>query len=358
MSWVRREIALAHRQIPDKIVSAEQFEAARAVYEKAEIIAKYKHPNIWTDNVSPLRKAFTDRTYLAYRVFTVTSRSGKLRQIREPIDGLKLVQSVLGRILHNVLHVQGHGGRPQSYLHGFVRDRSILSGAIHHFKKGYVVKMDIKNYFESITTDMLNKAFVAGSKVGYQFPDWLREALLAYGFYKPMGRPGSGFTALGSPSSPSIANAISAFLIIPPIMGVLKNSATATMSEPNFSMYADDMTFSSNDKSVIKLTRIVPMILRRIGLSVNQSKTKVLGRNACQLVCGVVVNKKPSTPRSYRRALRKNIHHITKQVQLGIIDPASVNVSVLRGRVSYVGSICSTQGELLDRQMDKLEAVL
>jgi RNA-directed DNA polymerase len=354
VTWVRQQIKKAHGELPTQIRSVEDFEKARMVYEEAELVAKNKHPDIWVGGAPSLKGAFAFRQRPAYREFVVTSRSGKVRQLREPADGLKLVQSVLGKILHNALHVEDFAKGPQKFLHGFIKGRSIRSNSVKHFRKTYVIKMDIKNYFESITKNMLMAAFDAGKLGGYDFPQWLLDGLLAYCFYN--GR--QAFPAIGLPSSPGIANVVSAFLVIPPLMRIVKNVAKSANCGVDFTMYADDLTFSSDSKEVIKLTRIVPVILRRVGLSVNSSKTKVLDQSAAQIVCGVVVNRGPSAPRSYRNTLRKTIHHMIKQVELGIIDPASININVLRGQVSYVSSVSFKQGSRLAGHLSKLEAVL
>lgn len=360
MSWARKEIKTARQQIPRKIETAEQFECARAIFECAEKIAADRHPDIWVSGAASPTEAFKAKRVSPYRTIIIKSRSGKTRILHEPVDGLKLVQHILGCIVHNVLHVIKPYFRPEGRLHGFVRQRSIKSSAERHLNKKYVVKLDIKNYFESITPDILARAIKAGVAAGYQFPCWLQKALETYAFYTPRsyGTNPKTSAALGLPSSPSIANLVSATLIIPPILGTLKNLNIPKEDRSNFTMYADDMTFSSDSGKIVRMTRIVPTLLRRVGLRVNDVKTKVLRQDACQIVCGVVVNKRVGASREYRRAVRKNIHHITKQIKLGLKDPASINVNVLRGQVSYVCGLNAAHGTSLINQLKDLERIL
>lgn len=79
-----------------------------------------------------------------YRAFTVPKRSGGTRTIHAPEAGLKKVQR---RILHRVLaRLRAHEA-----AHGFEHGRSIVTNARGHVGQAVVVRMDIQDFFPSIT---------------------------------------------------------------------------------------------------------------------------------------------------------------------------------------------------------------
>ena len=345
---------MARRGIPARLRKPEQFEQARQVLECAEkaVIdarSRGKGPDV--------------------RVIKIESRSGKIRRLVEPIEEIKLIQNLIGLIVHNILKNTGSltGVKRQNQkavlsLHGFMKERSIKSYAGNHTRRNVVVKMDIKNYFESITEPLIFRAMDKGELIGYHFPDWLRNYISTYCLCStnPMRIADKAETArkalaLGFPSSPSLANVVSAFLVVPPILGVLKEMDKYDIA---FTMYADDMTFSSHYPECAKIARIVPMLLKREGLSINSKKTKILKQSARQVVCGVVVNSRMGATRAYRRALRKQIHHTTKELLIGAKTPANINVSVLRGQVSHVEFLNSAHAESLKRQLKTLEELV
>ena len=359
MSWLSVKKYEARSWIPKQIVTAEQYEQSRESLEIAKLVARKTNPAIWGNDERGPAAGFCGAVSAACRTHAFRGRTGKLRKLREPTDELKLIQHVIGLILTRIIAGSRKNQRSlSSYLHGFLPRRGILTGAAPHIGKAYIVKMDIKNYFESITRRTLVAAMSAGSRYGYVFPEWLKTAAVDYCFYKEPTAKTEAYPALGMPSSPSIANIVSTFLIVPPIIKLLQTGGLPGAPDTAFTMYADDMTFSSTDLKVVKVIRIIPTILRRYGLKINEKKTKILGKESSQLVCGVVVNDKLAAPRSYRRALRKNMHHLKREVELGIGDPGSINVSVLRGQVAHVEHINASQAQPLKKQLEVLEDFL
>ena len=93
------------------------------------------------------------------------------------------------------------------------------------------------------------------------------------------------------------------------------------------------------------------------GFEVNEKKVRVQRRNTAQVVTGVVVNEKPSTPRAERRRLRAILHHarfegLEKQNRIGHAD----YVAWLRGHVAYVMMVNPEQGKKLQIRLDALLA--
>jgi RNA-directed DNA polymerase len=126
-----------------------------------------------------------------------------------------------------------------------------------------------------------------------------------------------------------------------------------------YTRYADDLTFSGDDSlegRVGYLIARVRHIAQDEGFALNPAKSRVLGRNAAQLVTGLVVNDRPGVPRAEVRRLRAILHRariegLERQNRSGRPDfPAW-----LRGKIAYVAM---ARPEVGARLRDELEALL
>jgi retron-type reverse transcriptase len=78
-----------------------------------------------------------------YQQFAIRKKSGSVRRIHAPVQGLKAIQAVLSLILQSV-----HESHPAAM--GFTMGRSIADNATLHVGKRYVYNMDLKDFFPSI----------------------------------------------------------------------------------------------------------------------------------------------------------------------------------------------------------------
>ena len=87
-----------------------------------------------------------------------------------------------------------------------------------------------------------------------------------------------------------------------------------------YTRYADDLTFSGDGElegRVGYLMARVRHIAQDEGFAVNEAKSRVLRRNAAQVVTGLVVNGRPGVPRAEVRRLRAILHRARKKAWLG-----------------------------------------
>ena len=78
---------------------------------------------------------------------------GKFRAVYKAIDPtLELLQKNIATILNDSTSFP-------EYVQGFVRKRSIKSNAGFHLAQKFVVSLDIKSFFDSITIDRVEKVF-------------------------------------------------------------------------------------------------------------------------------------------------------------------------------------------------------
>ena len=100
----------------------------------------------------------------------------------------------------------------------------------------------------------------------------------------------------GAPTSPIITNLICQVLD----MHLL---SLAKRYKLDYTRYADDMTFSTNDRSILErwdsFYEELDKKVKKAGFSINEKKTRITYRDSKQIVTGLVVNKKISVDHSY-----------------------------------------------------------
>src|SRR5258708_27172398 len=77
---------------------------------------------------------------LRYKRFEIPKKHGGIREIYAPATSLKIVQQKLNHVLQCVYKV-----KPSA--HGFVQEKSILTNALLHIRKKYVLNLDLKDFF-------------------------------------------------------------------------------------------------------------------------------------------------------------------------------------------------------------------
>lgn len=237
-----------------------------------------------------------------YVRYTVPKRSGGERVILAPKRELKALQR---KILRGLLaHVPAAPA-----AHGFVPGRSILSNAQAHVGRQVVLKLDLKDFFPSVTYPRVRGLFIA---LGYSFTVSSALALLCTEYERvPAVLDGTAryvsigprYLVQGAPTSPALANLV-AWRLDRRLSGLAVRRGFA------YTRYADDLTFSSDSPdSANDLRRVVQRIVAEEQFVVNTAKTRLARRSARQTVTGLVVNDGISTPRQLRRRMRAILHN-------------------------------------------------
>jgi RNA-directed DNA polymerase len=278
-----------------------------------------------------------------YRTFTIAKRGNKgVRTIRAPMPPLLKCQR---RIADALLELY----KPRSGVHGFVRERSILTNADVHVDKCWTFRIDLKDFFPSIHFGRVRGLFLAKP---FSFnPDLA--TLLAQICTHEKELP------QGAPTSPIISNLVCRQLDAE----LLKFANT---HQCHFSRYADDLTFSTNRKGFPKALAIateatilpssqLTTILEEHKFKINSEKTRLNGKNKRQRVTGLIVNKRRNVRREYVRGLRALLHTWKwrgADVAMGLLELPKHNLphrppgkfppkfeEIVRGRVQFVGSV-------------------
>lgn len=278
-----------------------------------------------------LRK-IADFTAEHYRKFFLWKDREKTRKrwIEAPDRELKSMQRRILRLLYLL--------SPSPYAHGFSVGRSIVSNAAVHSGRKYVVKLDLKDFFPSITGTMilaeLNSSGIVTAENRSRIERLLKLCLL------------DGRLPQGAPTSPAISN-----LVCRRLDFILADFARR--HRMNYSRYADDLTFSSDSSVCFRRIPVIRRIVEQYGFRINDRKVHVLKRHQRQSVTGLVVNGagKTSVPRRKRLKLRAFLHRIVT----GKIPLTAERYAKLKGHVSLICMADSKQGEYFRKQLEIVE---
>ena len=230
-------------------------------------------------------------TKIAYQNHRIPKRTGGTRTLKIPQPALKELQKKLLPNLEKSLKKKIHKS-----AHAYVKGRSIKTNASQHVGEKVIIKLDIKNFFDSVTPDHLRPHFAKVSP-SIEIQNRLIELLITEG-----GLP------QGAPTSPLLANIVM-YKFDVALLGycVLRNY--------KYTRYADDMTVSipdDNPKAVRRVIKFVEENLSASGFALNKKphKLNVLRPHQAQRICGVTINSgKPTISRKQRRKLRAARHY-------------------------------------------------
>lgn len=220
-----------------------------------------------------------------YRTYTIRKRSGGERLIEAPYPSLKMVQRW---ILDNIL-------TPTAVIHpssvGFARGKTIVDNARPHLGADVLLKMDIKDFFPSITEASVKRYFMA---LGY---DVCLSGTLGYLCCK------DGRLPQGAPTSPLLSNAI--------YRGMdMDLDRLAYQEDLRYTRYADDLTFSGSCIPV-PMIKSISETVKEYNLRVNREKTRRSGKGSRKIITGVSISSGIITiHRERKRAIRQKIHYI------------------------------------------------
>ncbi|CAM3477743.1 RNA-directed DNA polymerase [Corallococcus sp. ZKHCc1 1396] len=304
------------------------------------------------------RDVDTGSNYVSWRI---PKRDGSERTITSPKPELKQAQRW---VLSNVVErLPVHGA-----AHGFVAGRSILTNALAHQGADVVVKVDLKDFFPTVTwrrvKGLLRKGGLpegTSTLLALMSTEAPRELLSFRGKTLHVAK-GPRALPQGAPTSPGITNALC--LRMDKRLSALSRKLGFT-----YTRYADDLTFSWTKAKAAKARRAqgapVAVLLARVkdvveaeGFTVHPNKTRVARKGSRQRVTGLVVNEaKDGTPaarvpRDVVRRLRAAIHNRQK----GKPGREGESLEQLKGMAAFLYMTDPAKGRAYLDQLAKLEA--
>jgi len=238
-----------------------------------------------------------------YKVFYISKKkTGKLREIAQPAQEVKIIQNWLVNYLTEYLPVH-------DCAVAYRKDRGIKHNAQCHTGKRYVLKMDLENFFPSIVQADIEKHLIRHGGEIFSASDI--EDICKIVLWAPPNKRGR-YLCIGAPSSPFVSNSI-LYELDALIDGFCKEH------EVTYTRYADDLIFSTNKEKILNI--IEPFIYKVLNeikypkLSVNKTKTVHTSKGKGITVTGVIItpNGKLSIGRERKRTIRASIHHFLNQ---------------------------------------------
>lgn len=294
----------------------------------------------------------TTRHY--YHSFTISKKSGGVREIVAPTGSLKILQEKLNTILKLVY-------KPNSSIHGYTLQKSTITNATVHLRKNNLLNFDLKDFFPSINFGRVRGVFKSFFGIGSDAATVLAN-ICCYNNSLPQG----------APTSPIISNMI-CFNLDKQMRLIAKQNGCS------YTRYADDITFSTSkrefpshiayaENEIIHLSQKVLKVVEDNSFKVNPTKTRLNNRFQHLEVTGITVNKKLNVKRNYIKKIRailrcletnsiEQAQEIFEAKYTKIQNMKKKNtksqfpkvLNVVRGMINYVGSIKGNQDPIYEK---------
>ena len=226
------------------------------------------------------------------KTFRLRKKHGGYREITAPKGALRGVLQALNIVLQTY-------DEPTPWAYGFVCGRSVVDNARPHVGKRYILNLDLKDFFPTITRQQ-----VADCLTAEPFGFSSLAAKLVSGLATVRTKNNEEVLAQGFATSPTLSNFICREMD-KEIAGV------AAAQGITFTRYADDLTFSA-DTDILRpqgeLVQQVKAIVERYGFRLNEAKTHLQRRGKRQEVTGLMVTEKVNVSRRYVREIRSLLY--------------------------------------------------
>lgn len=265
-------------------------------------------------------RAVTDRLIDPYRVFRLRKRSGgksskaakrRYRDICVPSPALMRTQRWVAQNILNALD-------PHYASHGFAPKSQMLDAAQVHCGRAWLLKMDLRNFFESITEKQVYWVFRG---CGYT-------ALLSFELARlctrskdlkmhhhqvasvyPHPEAKAGYLPQGAPSSPMLAN-LAVYKLDEKLTELAQSAGW------RYTRYADDLAFSTDSdisrKDALWLKNKANGCIRKFGLETNHQKTTISPPGARKILLGVLVDREtPKLTRQFKDNIETHLYALT-----------------------------------------------
>ena len=238
-----------------------------------------------------------------YTTFEIAKKNGSRRKIYAPKKELLVIQLKIKRLLEKNFN-------PHYRAYGFIKGKDFISNAENHIGKSFVLNLDLKDFFESISMRRVNNMFQRYFKIQSNIA-----TILTHICCHP-----DGFLPQGAPTSPIVSNIICKSLD-KELTDLAKNCKLTY-----YTRYADDITFSCKAKKLpIQLAEVIddkPILSKMLcdlilsqGFEINPDKTRLQTKYMHQEVTGITVNKKINLNRRYIKRIRAILYSFKKDAE-------------------------------------------
>ncbi len=269
-----------------------------------------------------------------YSLFEIEKKNKDNRKIYEPNRDLK---KVLTEIKEKIEKDFDDEIKRMKYQHAYTKGKNIVSNAEPHVKKKYVLKLDIENYFDSITF-----ARVYG-KLKKKYDNSTACKIAQLTCYRVNGKHIA--LAQGSPLSPILSNIISQSIDI-----YFYKKLNLKNKKISYTRYSDDITISTDDEDIFnKIKKLYYEDFQKItGFKLNEKKTKIIEDGSRKVVTGIIINEKLNVSRSYKKDLRNYLRNAKWDIGKTIKNYSEKNnieidknqfEKIMKGKIDFIKQV-------------------
>lgn len=309
-----------------------------------------------------LRAVIASESGSHYRDYTIRKRSGGGRRIAVPEPRLMAIQRWIAREILKPQPVHSNS-------FAYARDSSIFRCAGRHVGAGWLLKLDIHDFFESIPERSVYRVF---REIGYQKlvsfelarlctrpwvsppPERLAERRIpgsrhrGIEFYR---REFTGYLPQGAPTSPMLSNLTCRRLDV-------RLSAFAQSEGLIYTRYSDDLTFSGPPRSfdrahAMAMVSEVRTILLSQRFRLHESKISIVPPGGRKIVLGLLVDR--DRPRLSPEIRSRLADHVRGIELFGIAKHAQVRkFDATTGMIQHIGGLLRFAGHVEPEFADPL----
>jgi RNA-directed DNA polymerase len=231
-----------------------------------------------------------------YIEFSIPKKRGGFRKIYSPEKKLKSAQKRLNYYLQGYYLLKKPG-----VVYGFTKNIlktnnfcNIADNAKNHVGKKHLLNIDLEDFFPSIPAERIKNLFISEH---FNFNDHISTVLTLLCTYNDE-------LPIGTPTSPVLSN-----FICLELDDELKKYCS--INNIAYSRYADDLTFSSNDRITQDNTSQIIKIINKHKFNINIKKLHSQSSNRRQTVTGLTVNSKVNVNRKLLKQVRAMIYDLS-----------------------------------------------
>jgi|GEM_PF-1023867 len=320
----------------------------RIIFPTANPLLKSKSHFCVTGQILNSLAYSSDFALTRYKEFKIPKKKkGEYRLISAPSYILKTVQKCLNNIFYCLIEVSS----VETFIHrsatGFLPKYNILNNASPHIGKRNIYNIDLKDFFNNISIEKIKNVISSPPFNLVKERGYLGDLIVSICC-------NNGGLPQGAPTSPLLSNLACYFLDIE-----LQQLANKVGS--NYTRYADDITFSSDDSIFTSTFKSnVRTIIESNGYFINKNKERLISSGRCQEVTGLVVNEKLNLKRKYIQDLDFWLKHwhkdgdTKKTEKLFLKKYAQNNIkknrvsieNVLWGKIQFLGMVRGKNDEI------------
>lgn len=272
----------------------------------------------------------------SYKTFPVPKKGGGERQIEAPSAPIKKILTMLNRYLQSVYFFE-KSAAAYGFVAGVRNDddrRNVVTNAQKHLGRPYLLNIDLKDFFHSVSREMILQIFL---EKPFRFKGELADLLADLCTFK-------GRLPMGTPTSPVLSN-----------LACRKLDATLQQYAGNmlwtYTRYADDMSFSSNQKINTEMINSLREIITAAGFKINERKVVRYGPKDTKIVTGLLLTDKIELAPDFLTLVRQEIAQLSAamraQNEQGQLSSRWLNKlsQQVRGRISFAGFVLGRRHE-------------